>query len=1118
MKENKEEESLEKDPIKSLVGSFGKKLSLAGIKRLAKYVAAVIDKLPIDTILAAIVLFSVSAAIWTFNYRTITLYRYIFIGSAATTCLCFVGLVWHYLRKKKSKDTGSREENTKHPAPSSASIPVVIKDGTTFGISDGEISKRLERELSQLLTFVNDEEAAVIVLRGKPGSGKTSLLHAGLEYCLKQVDIPCVYWEAKPANALQGLKLESALGIELNTNARGIIEIPQQRLVVILDQFEHLHNEIQEHKPLFDFVRNMCRAAPRHKIQLVIAFRDEYLDEWIEFETALCLQNPIARIVLEPLSAETAKEIMVTMLREAGLTVEDKVVRDYVKTLAHEKGVSPVAIGIGLRVMAKSALANDRKEITAATFATAKGASAIFSVHVRQWLEDYIEKNEWEAFVTTLHDELVTTTAKIRSSGATAEAIAVISNLDIKHITSYLNSLASRDARILERVIGHADQYYYRLANEQLIPALEGLLHERSLGRDSTAEMFDRHYEQWKSDERVANLLKGKALRAVLAVKDRLVQGSDIFEKARYLTESQRGRRQWRWRLATVGMFTGVVLVAVWGIALDWLDVRHTHIRLISWRLPPDLFERQSQLTSLSIERPEMKELAWLRSSKLSELTIEGFGSGSVSGIKNITNIQELTIHCNQKQLREELDALAGGPKFTGDLEWCRNRPDLSSIVGLEELKLLDLDLEASNVEVLPALDQLKHLQRLKLNCKNSQLRKVPVLNPGLLHLELLVDSSKVDDFSSLANIDHLKSLTLSLNEPFLRKLPVILRSLHTAAPFDLSLHINVTPLDDIPDLSGIQGLQKLTLNLEYAKIQSMNSLRNVQGIEELELFLNHAYFSDLSILPTISGLQKIKLHLKNTEIQQLPKIFDQMKTVVLELDASKIEQLPYFGDHGLQELRISLSMSKISKLDEIYKPVTLETLMVDASSARMLDLTPIASLRELRDITLHLNWSQIAEIEGLAHLPKLKCLTLYIGGSENQNLDFLNEFQNVEHLIVNLEETDLKKFPDISRMQNLHHLTLNLERSHVRDLSTLSLPLELQRFDLDIAQSEVKILPNVAQLKQLSSIKLDVSHSQIHDFSQIRGWSKLEELTLDPRFQSLQELPPSVTKLNFVQ
>lgn len=144
-----------------------------------------------------------------------------------------------------------------------------IKDPLAFGPQDGDLFLRLGRqtELGQLLGHV--------LVRGKSGAGKTSLLRAGLARVLQDQDPPIAYhyWEAvpeKPAERLLAAIRQSwpapddppYLATPADLFAPGVLP---GRHVIVLDQFEQLDCHNTDHQPIFALLKKLLvEAVPPH--------------------------------------------------------------------------------------------------------------------------------------------------------------------------------------------------------------------------------------------------------------------------------------------------------------------------------------------------------------------------------------------------------------------------------------------------------------------------------------------------------------------------------------------------------------------------------------------------------------------------------------------------------------------------------------------------------------------------------------------------------------------------------------------------------------------------------------------------------------------------------------
>ena len=97
------------------------------------------------------------------------------------------------------------------PAVESVTKPRAIKGPLAFTVQDGELYAQLGRtnEIQELRDLILNDQVSVVTVIGESGTGKSSLLRAGIEFVLTADEGPnrreVIYWEALPDNPIEGL-------------------------------------------------------------------------------------------------------------------------------------------------------------------------------------------------------------------------------------------------------------------------------------------------------------------------------------------------------------------------------------------------------------------------------------------------------------------------------------------------------------------------------------------------------------------------------------------------------------------------------------------------------------------------------------------------------------------------------------------------------------------------------------------------------------------------------------------------------------------------------------------------------------------------------------------------
>ena len=228
------------------------------------------------------------------------------------------------------------------PPPPSAAIKGLLP----FTEDDGKLFARLGRsiELQRLLANHPERPNRGCAVRGQSGAGKSSLLRAGLAFSLGKEH--SVYWEAVPTAAPEALLHAVRSRFPDVTTLESLPGEFPQRCVLILDQFEQLSQRQAEHAPIFALLDRIAKAPAPRALSAVVGFRREYSPDWLDFEQQCNFtashQSP----------CPTASQALTVLAAEAGFTLDQALVNNFIASVTAPEGVSPVDIAIGVLSLA----------------------------------------------------------------------------------------------------------------------------------------------------------------------------------------------------------------------------------------------------------------------------------------------------------------------------------------------------------------------------------------------------------------------------------------------------------------------------------------------------------------------------------------------------------------------------------------------------------------------------------------------------------------------------------------------------------------------------------------------------------------------------------------------
>src|SRR5437588_746398 len=224
-------------------------------------------------------------------------------------------------------------------------------------------------EIDNLVQHTVDDQIPLVVLRGEAGSGKSSLLRAGLIYRIKKLSGSEVcYWPATSDCTIEqffsAVKtcFKASLAELLSEESDDKTPKPKDMFrVVIIDHFDFLRPGYPQHDPFFELLENLCERTGPYRLKFIIAFRMQYQSVWSTIFQRLRSDANIIVLGLHLLPRNIARQAMATLLKRAGVDIDDKVtIARYISQVARGTEVFPLSIGLGCEVFDRWARMNRR--------------------------------------------------------------------------------------------------------------------------------------------------------------------------------------------------------------------------------------------------------------------------------------------------------------------------------------------------------------------------------------------------------------------------------------------------------------------------------------------------------------------------------------------------------------------------------------------------------------------------------------------------------------------------------------------------------------------------------------------------------------------------------------
>ncbi len=225
-----------------------------------------------------------------------------------------------------------------------------------FNVEDVLLFFGREQETSRLVNLVS--AYPLVVVTGGSGTGKTSLINAGLRAWLRDhPPLTEIYvrlgddpWQALVEALLQRLNEPvpsiTDPGEQVKWALKNLSRQQGGHPVVILDQFEEVFVRFNE-KVQTEFLQliRKCMVSHEFPVRFVVSLRDDYCGRLAEFRDTIpaILQNTF---YLSPLSRESAIKAIVEPARRFGVAFQESLVEIIVEDLKEGERVMPPQVQI----------------------------------------------------------------------------------------------------------------------------------------------------------------------------------------------------------------------------------------------------------------------------------------------------------------------------------------------------------------------------------------------------------------------------------------------------------------------------------------------------------------------------------------------------------------------------------------------------------------------------------------------------------------------------------------------------------------------------------------------------------------------------------------------------
>jgi DNA-binding transcriptional ArsR family regulator len=264
-----------------------------------------------------------------------------------------------------------------------------------YEFEDAEIFFGRNLEIELLLSDIIS--ARLVLLFARTGSGKTSLINAGIRPRLKKLNYETFYIRverdptesARVALRNENLLTDEVERLPLDEQLIAIVKKLEKPIVLFFDQFEEFFIYIVDEKSRNNYISSIARLYRNRDsgVHTVFSFREEFFVEMEAFRSEIpTIFHNESNLRLHWFSEDQARDAIAKPAEFFGAEIERDLPTKIVDDLRNERGVEPARLQIVCDTLWRTKIDN---KMTVAAYDTLGGADRI----VEKRLQEDIDNN-----------------------------------------------------------------------------------------------------------------------------------------------------------------------------------------------------------------------------------------------------------------------------------------------------------------------------------------------------------------------------------------------------------------------------------------------------------------------------------------------------------------------------------------------------------------------------------------------------------------------------------------------------------------------------------------------------------------------------------------------------